>query len=129
MVIISCFIIFLFSAEACAKPPKQKVGNMSELRENAMAGSPEAAMGVVEILYRDITSTIKPHPAEAWLKIAAENGSANGQHAYAQILLRDSPNNRETLLRARYWLAKSAQQKFAPAQKMLLRIDKELQGK
>ena len=115
--------MLLLTAMLAAAPALKKVGNMQELREKAMAGSASAAMEVVDELYREVASPQRPHPAEAWLMIAAENGSASGQHAYAQLLIRNSPSDREAELRAMYWLRKSAAKKFAPAIKMLSRMN------
>jgi TPR repeat protein len=95
-------------------------------REEALLrGSQDAAMRLLSALTSEFKNNeLDPKVIEFWLSIAAENGSPNAQHAYAQILWKASSKNPLLRLRARFWANRSAEQGFQPAKTLLLIFDK-----
>ena len=92
-------------------PDKNVELGMSLLRKSAEQGHVGAAEALGAWLMSGQSGAGDPTEAEAWLRKAAETGTARAQHALATFLRRYGDRDASTA-----WLRKSANQGYGPAQ-------------
>ena len=77
--------------------------NLACTMDRALAGDGQSALKMAE----ESTRTQSPEIVETWYRIAAENGNAEGQLAYAKILITGS-RHQQDCIRAKFWLERAS---------------------
>ena len=77
--------------------------NLPCTMDKALSGDGLAALKMAE----ESTKTQSTEIIENWYRIAAENGNAQGQLAYARVLI-SSSRHRQDCIRAKFWLERAS---------------------
>jgi TPR repeat protein len=89
-------------------------------REKALSGSAAHAEQIIARLASEFKNgDLDQKQFNFWIRIAAENGSASAQHAYAQRLWTLGTSMSNNRKRAIYWATKSKNAGFSPANRLL----------